>query len=221
MNLFPVNLDIRTRKAVIVGGGEVAERKCRSLMEAEAAVTVIAPTVTPGLEALIGEGKISVFLRPYLPGDGADAHLVFAATSNRIVNRTVAQEATRLGIPVCVADAPEEGTFTSPSVVRRGDLLITISTGGKSPALARRIRQELESHYGPEYADLVDVLGELREKLLTAGPVGAYNNQLFNELLAGDLSRLLNPDQRDRLFNEITNPDPGRTPLPTDTEESS
>jgi len=177
--------------------------------------------VTPGLEELYREGKISVLLRPYRPGDNADAHLVFAATSNRAVNRVVAEEAIRFGIPVCVADAPEEGTFTSPSVVRRGDLLITISTGGRSPALARSIRQELEERYGPEYADLVDILGELREKLLTTGHVSAYNNQLFNELLAGDLSRLLNPDQRDRLFNEITNPDPGRTPLPTDTEESS
>ena len=221
MNLFPVNLDIRGRKAVVVGGGAVAERKCRSLLESEASVTVIAPAITPGLEELRGQMKISVLLRPYLAGDLAGALLVFAATDDRAVNGVVAEEAKRLGILVCVADEPAEGTFASPSVVRRGDLLLTISTSGKSPALARRIRQDIEARYGPEYGDIVDIVGAFREKLLTEGRESAYNNQLFNELLAGDLFRLLNPAERDRLFNIITNPDPERTPHPPDTEESS
>lgn len=221
MNLFPLNLDIRGRKAVVVGGGEVAERKCRSLLEAEAAVTLVAPEPTPYLAGLGRDGMIGLLQRAYRPGDLTGAVLAFAATGDRAVNRSVAEDARHLGIPVCVADAPEEGTFTSPSAVRRGDLLITVSTGGKSPALARRIRRKLETQYGPEYADIVDFLGHLREKLLTAGRGGAYNTEFFNELLAGDLSRLLNPDQRERLCRDIMNHETGRTPLPTDTEESS
>ena len=221
MNLFPVNLDIRGRVAVVVGGGAVAERKCRSLLEAEAKVTVVAPAITPGLEELSREGKISVLRRQYLAGDLAGGLLVFTATDDRAVNRAVAEEAKRLGILVCVANEPAEGTFASPSVVRRGDLLLTISTGGRSPALARRIRQDLEFRFGPEYADIIDIIGTFRENLLTEGRESAYNSQLFSELLTGDLSRLLNPAERERLFNSITNTDTERTPRPPDTEESS
>ncbi len=219
MNFFPVNLDIRGRKALIVGGGKVAERKCRSLLEAQAHVTIIAPRVTAPLEELQGEEKISLLRRPWLSGDGADACLIFAATDNHAVNRTVAEEAKRWGIPVCVVDTPREGTFASPATLRRGDLLITVSTGGKSPALARRIRRDLERLYGPEYADIVDVVGELREKLLTTGPGGAYNAQLFNKLLAGDLASLLKPTFPERLRHDITKAEPERRALLTETKE--
>jgi precorrin-2 dehydrogenase / sirohydrochlorin ferrochelatase len=221
MNLFPVNLNICDKKVVIVGGGEVALRKCRSLLQAQASVTIIAPTVTPGLEELGRWGKITLLRRPWLPGDGADALLIFAATNDHAVNRDVTEEAGRRGTPVCVVAHPEEGTFTSPAVVRRGDLLITVSTGGRSPALSRRVRQEIETLYGPEYADIVDIVGKLREKLLTTGQGGAYSNKLFNELLAGDLSSFLNPDLQERLLDDITNSERGTLPLPTDTEEYS
>jgi precorrin-2 dehydrogenase/sirohydrochlorin ferrochelatase len=221
MKLFPINLDIRGRKAVIVGGGAVAARKCHSLLEAGAAVTVIAPVITVELEGLHRERKISLMPRPYLAGDLAGVFLVFVATDDRAANRAVAGEAKRLGILVSVADEPTEGIFTSPSIVRRGDFLLTISTGGRSPALTRRIRQDLEARYGPEYGDIVTIVGAFREKLLTEGRESAYNGQLFNELLDGDLIRFLNPVEQDRLFNSISNPDPERTPPPSDTEESS
>jgi len=152
----------------------VAERKCRGLLEAEADVTVVAPSVTPALDELIREGKVSAIRRSWQSGDGDGARLVFAATNNRAVNAAVAREAGQSDIPVCVVDAPEDGTFTSPSVLRRGDLLITVSTGGKSPALAREVRRELETLYGPEYADIVDIAGKLREKALTTGERSVY-----------------------------------------------
>ncbi len=205
---------------MVVGGGKVAERKCLSLLEAEALVTVIAPEVTPLLEKLSKEGRISHMNRPWRSGDTTFAHLVFAATNHHAVNAAVARETGQSGIPVCVADAPKEGTFTSPAVIRRGDLLITISTGGRSPALARRIRRDLETLYGSEYADIVDILGKLREKLLTTGRVGAYNDKLLDELITGDLTCLLNPDLRGRLLDTITNPEPDRTSPPKDTEET-
>ena len=221
MSLFPVNLEIRGRKVVVVGGGAVAERKCRSLLEAAAAVTVVAPRLTAGLAALARDGGVSHDRRSLQPGDLRGAVLAFAATDSRAANAAVAAEARQLGIPVCVADAPEEGTFTSPATVRRGDLLITVSTGGKSPALARRIRRDLEERYGPEYAAIVDLLGELREKLLTAPREGAYNHEFLNGLVSGDLSRLLNPGLRERLRRDLTCDGSRPLPHPTNPEESS
>ena len=224
MHLFPINLNLHGRKAVIVGGGGVAERKCRSLLDAGAVVTVMAPDVTPCLAKLVLQGSIAHLPRPYEPGAMAGAALVFAATDDRTVNRAVAEEATHLGILVCVADEPAEGTFTSPSTVRRGGLLITISTGGRSPALARQIRGELEERYGPEYADVVDILGAFREKLLTERRGSAYNKQLFNELLERSLPRLLSSGaagNRDRLLRELAGLEVQPDRLAEDTEEPS
>jgi precorrin-2 dehydrogenase/sirohydrochlorin ferrochelatase len=224
MNLFPINLNLRGQTAFIIGGGGVAERKCRSLLDAGAVVRVIAPAITPCLAELALRGSITHLHRPYEPGAMAGAALVFAATDDRAVNRAAAEEAQRLGIPVCVVDEPAEGTFTSPSTVRRGDLLITISTGGRSPALARRIREELEDRYGPEYADIVDILGAFREKLLTEHRGSAYNKQLFNELLDRCLPRLLSSGaagDRDRLLRELSGLEVEPERLAEDTEELS
>ena len=224
MNLFPINLNLRGQTAFIIGGGGVAERKCRSLLDAGAVVRVIAPAITPCLAELALRGSITHLHRPYEPGAMAGAALVFAATDDRTVNRAVAEEATHLGILVCVADEPAEGTFTSPSTVRRGDLLITISTGGRSPALARQIRGELEERYGPEYADVVDILGAFREKLLTEQRESAYNKQLFNELLDRFLPRIPSTDDaddRNRLLRELLGSDDSPERLAEDTEEPS
>jgi len=224
MNLFPINLDIRGRKAVIVGGGSVGQRKCRSLLDAEVAVTVIALDATTELRSLADQGLITLLLRAWQPGDLDGACLVFATANDRGVNHLVTEEAKRLGIPVCVADKPEEGTFTSPSVVRRGDLLLTVSTGGRSPALARRIREDLEDRYGPEYAAIVTCCGAFREKLLTEQGESAYNKQLFNELLDRFLPRIPSTDDADdrtRLVRELLGSDDSPERLAEDTEEPS
>ena len=105
--------------------------------------------------------------------------------------QAVAEEARARGILADIADAPEMGTFTLPAVARRGDLLIAVSTGGKSPALARRLREELEELYGPEYAVTVELLGKVREKLLTEKGNSAYNKKLLNELVSHDLAALI------------------------------
>lgn len=221
MKLLPVNIDVHGKKAVIVGGGTVAERKCRSLLEAGAVVTVIAPEVIPELAARELQGEISVTLRCWHPGDCHDAFIVFAATDDRATNRSVAEEAQRCGILVCVSDAPLEGTFTSPSSIRRGDLLLTVSTGGKSPALSRRIRQELETLYGPEYADVVTILGDLREKQLTDRESAEYNDKICKELLEGGLCPVLKSGLREKHESFVKQADSVRMSHPMDPEESS
>jgi precorrin-2 dehydrogenase/sirohydrochlorin ferrochelatase len=194
MRYFPINLDIQGRPVVVVGGGAVAARKCSALLETSAKITVIAPALVAQLRAMLDQGEITYLARQFARGDLAGAFLVFAATDNDIVNQTVAEEARDRAILADVADAPETGAFTMPAVVRRGELLLTVSTGGASPALARRIREELKGRYGMEYATALELLARLREKLLTEKGNSAYNKKLLSALVGHDLPALLKTD---------------------------
>lgn len=190
MRYFPINLDIQGKPVTVIGGGDVALRKCLRLVAAGARTTVIAPAADPGLQALAASGQISHLEREYAPGDLAGSVLVFAVTDDAATNRAVAEEARQRAIPADIADAPELGSFTSPAVVSRGELLLTVSTGGRAPALARTIRQELETLFGPEHAAVVDLLGRVREKLLTGKGDSAYNKRILNSLAGQDLPTL-------------------------------
>ncbi|MCM2357804.1 MAG: bifunctional precorrin-2 dehydrogenase/sirohydrochlorin ferrochelatase [Geobacteraceae bacterium] len=209
MRYFPINLDIRDKPVVLVGGGAVAARKCLALLAAGARVTVIAPELDQGLGELRTQGEIRHLARQFAPGDLAGAFLALAVTDSAEVNAAVAGEASARGILADIADAPELGAFTLPALLRRGDLLIAVSTGGKSPALARRIRRELEERYGPEYGTAVMLLGKLREKLLTEKGNSAYNKELFNELVDHDLPALIrnhSTAEIDHLLTKIFGP---------------
>lgn len=199
MRYYPINLDVRRKRVVIVGGGPVAARKARRLVAAGAQVTVIAPQVSDALAPLITAQEVSHVMRTYRPGDLDGAFLGFAATSDAEVNLAVAREAKERGILVDVVDAPATGDFTTPAALERGDLLVTVSTGGASPALARSIVGELERHLGPEYAEAVSLLGAVREKLLTVKGRNAYNERVFAELAALDLPALIRNGQREAI----------------------
>ena len=149
---------------MVVGGGEVASRKARKLLQARAEVVVISPEIKAELESV----AVEIHRRPYKEGDLDDAYLAFAATDSREVNAAVAREAKERGIPVNVADRPSEGDFALPSVLRRGGLQVAVSTGGASPALARRIKDELEESFGPEWAGLVEELRAANEEARSA-----------------------------------------------------
>jgi precorrin-2 dehydrogenase / sirohydrochlorin ferrochelatase len=163
--LYPIFLDLSGRRCVVVGGGEVANRKARKLLQARAEVVVISPTVRPELESVATE----VHRRLYESGDLEGAYLAFAATDSREANAAVAREAGERGIPVNVADRPSEGDFAVPSVLRRGRLQIAVSTGGASPTLARGIKGELEELFVPEWAGVVE---ELQAARLKGAPPG-------------------------------------------------
>ena len=143
---------------MVVGGGEVANRKARKLLQARAEVVVISPDVKPELASIAAE----VRRRPYEEGDLEGAFLAFAATDRREVNAAVAREAVERSIPVNVADESSEGDFVLPSTLRRGQLQVAISTGGASPTLAQRIRRELEDAFSFEWAGIVEELGRAR-----------------------------------------------------------
>jgi precorrin-2 dehydrogenase/sirohydrochlorin ferrochelatase len=162
---YPIVLtDLSAARCVVVGGGAVAERKARQLINAGARPTVISPTISAALEAWREAGQIAHIARPYREGDLAGAALAIAATNDADANRMVAGEARRLGILANIADDPAAGSFHTVAAVRRGDLLLTVSTGGASPALAARLRRELEERYGPEYAELTRSEAALRPK---------------------------------------------------------
>ncbi len=210
MKYFPIHLDIRNKIVVVVGGGAVAQRKCHTLLDAGARVRVIAPLLVDSLEKLRNEGLIEQVARKYCRGDLDVAILTFAATDCRETNRAVVEEAAQLGIPVNCVDAPEISTFISPAVVARGDLLLTVSTGGNSPALAAKIRAELDDRFGDEYAEAVRILGAIREKLLTGKKNRQYNKKLLNLLVSHDLPKLLKNhsyDEIDHLLRNLFGPE--------------
>jgi precorrin-2 dehydrogenase/sirohydrochlorin ferrochelatase len=165
MAYIPIFLDVTGRDCVVVGGGEVAERKVESLLEAGARVTIVSPRLSPTLESLAANRSITHIARAYQRGDIRGCVLVYAATDDPKLHRELAAEARALGIPVNVVDVPELCTFIAPAVVKRGALQIAISTGGASPAFAARLRRELEDRFGTEYARTLEVLRAARRRL--------------------------------------------------------
>jgi precorrin-2 dehydrogenase/sirohydrochlorin ferrochelatase len=174
--LYPIFLDLSGRRCVVVGGGEVASRKARKLLQARACVVVISPEIKPELESV----AVEVHRRPYEEGDLESAYLAFAATDSREANAAVAREAKERGVPVNVADRSSDGDFALPSTLWRGRLQVAVSTGGASPTLARRIKNELEEAFGPEWAGIVEEFDKARR-----------SGQETDERLEGEVSRCL------------------------------
>ena len=190
---YPVFLDLAERTAVVVGGGTIAEGKVHGLLEAGARVVVISPAATEAIRALAEDDAIRHEPRPYAPGDLAGAWLAIAATDDQAVNMAVAEEAARLRILVNVVDRPAQCTFIAPAVVRRGDLTLAISTNGKSPAMARYIREEIERLFPPEYGALLTLVAGVRSSLRSRGLTAPPD--LWQEALSMDLLSLLRRGQ--------------------------
>ena len=166
---YPVFLRIHKKKCVVVGGGRVALRKVRMLLDCGGEVKVVSSTFHSNLLRLAEKKAIRLIRRDYKPGDLAGAAIVIAATDQQEINRRVAEEAKRAGALVNVVDDPEPSSFILPSCFRKGGLTLTVSTGGKSPALARKIRTELQKNFGKEYAALLLLIGEVRSSLMRRG----------------------------------------------------
>ncbi len=188
---YPAFLDLRGRRCVVVGGGAVAERKVASLLRCGADVVVVSPAVTAGLRTWAGEGRLAVVPRPYRPGDLEGAWLAIAATGDAEVNRQVFAEAEDRGLLVNVVDDPAHCNFIVPAVMRRGGLVLAISTGGRSPALARRVREELEQIFPEEYGDQLEQLVSLRARLRQSISEPGRREEAWRRLMAAGLPALL------------------------------
>ncbi len=166
---YPIFLNISDKKCVVVGGGQVALRKVRTLLEHGASVEVISPELCPELNKLAEDGKIRVLRRNYRAGDLQDTSIAIAATSDKSTNLEVVKESRRKAVLVNVVDDAESSDFIAPSYMRRGDVTIAISTAGRSPALARKIRTKLERDFGDEYASLALLIDEVRAEVKQQG----------------------------------------------------
>ena len=166
---YPVNLLVRGRRVVVVGGGRIAARKIEPLVEAGALVEVVSPEVGTEVRAWADAGRLVLHERAFRAGDLEGAWLALTATDDPVVNTAVhaAGEAGRVWVNS--ADDPANCSFTLMSVIRRGDLVVSVGTGGRSPALAAQLRRRLEEEIGPEYETLLDLLADAREELRGAG----------------------------------------------------
>jgi precorrin-2 dehydrogenase/sirohydrochlorin ferrochelatase len=209
MRYFPVFLDLKNRKCVVVGGGRVAERKIQNLRKAGAAVTVVSPRLTPALERLKETKGIEHRRRAYKTGDLKAAFLAVAATDDRPTNEKVFREASARRIPVNAVDDPVHCTFIVPAVISRGDILIAISTGGRSPALAKALRKKLEREVGGEYSSLLKLIGAVRKSILPLNWGPMKNQKIYRRLLQEDVLDLLrrgNHAALGRLLRKIIGP---------------
>jgi len=161
---FPAFLDLRRRRCLVVGGGEIGERKTHALLDCGARVTIVSPSVTQRLAALAASGRLVHRARPFRRSDPRGCALAVAATGDPRVDRVVAAAARRWRTLVNVVDRPQHCDFIVPAVLRRGELQIAVSTGGRSPAIAREIRRRLERFFGPEYGELISRAGEARNR---------------------------------------------------------
>lgn len=182
MSLFPIFLKLTGRRAIVIGAGHLAESKITSLRAADAAVTVIAPQASDPIVEQAAAGELTLHSRPYRQGDLAGAFLVVAATNDPAVNRAVFAEATATGVLCNAVDDPPFCDFYFPSVVRRGDLQIAISTAGNSPALAQQLRKNLNEQLPLDLGDWLADLGNLRREVVAAEPLNEERRLILHEL---------------------------------------
>ena len=200
--MYPLNLNLKGRAVLVVGGGAVAERKVRGLLAAGADdVRVVSPECAPKLLELAKAGRIRLSRRPFREEDASGCLLVFAATNAPETQRQIRDAARSAGAIVNIADAPEDCDFQVPATLRQGDIVITAATSGASPALAAFIRDELARHIGPEYATLARLLALVRAE--TADLSGPEKQRIFRALLDHDLIRRLTTEPPESAANHI------------------
>jgi precorrin-2 dehydrogenase / sirohydrochlorin ferrochelatase len=198
MPLFPISLKLRGRLCVVVGGGVIAESKIQGLLAAEAHVVVIAPEATEAVAAWARAGQIEWQAKTFAAGDLCGAFLVVAGTSAPQVNHEVFRQCEADGILCNVVDDPQYCHFYYPAVVRRGALQVAISTEGQSPALAQRLRKELETQFGPEYEQWLEWLGAARKFLRSEGKDPEETKRLLHELASEQMfERFLREGERE------------------------
>jgi len=192
MGSYPIILEMGGRLAVVVGGGKIAEDKVEKLLPAEAKIRVVAPAVTERISALAEEGRVEWVGRDYHDGDLEGAFIAIAATDSHQTNGKVFEEAERRGMPINAVDDVEHCTFIAPAVFRNGPLIVAVSTEGKAPTLAVRIRDRLQQEYGgEEWVKLLDLAGSLRDEVAATGRSFEVRAEAWYRLVDSDVIDLL------------------------------
>jgi precorrin-2 dehydrogenase/sirohydrochlorin ferrochelatase len=191
MRYYPIHLDIQNRNCLVVGGGSVGTRKVKTLLECGAKVTVVSPEISDRLQNLAESARLTLKARPYRTEDIEGMFLVIGASDDETLNRQISSDAESRNTLCNIADRPEKCNFILPSILRREDLVITISTSGKSPALAKKLRKNLERRIGSEYGDFLKLMGAIRSKLLSQAHEPEVHKPLFEQLIDSNLIALI------------------------------
>lgn len=191
MRYYPVSLDVKDRACLVVGGGAVGSRKVETLVKCGAEVTVVSRVFTDKLRAMEERGEVTLISRAYDPSDLDGIFLVIVATDDQAFNGMVSRDAEKAGKLCNVADYPSACNFILPSVIHRGDMTLSISTSGKSPAFAKWMRRTLSEQFGPEYGEFLNLMGLVRQKLLAEAHAPEAHKPLFEALIAGGLLDLV------------------------------
>jgi precorrin-2 dehydrogenase / sirohydrochlorin ferrochelatase len=200
---YPIFVDIEKSEVLVVGGGSVALRKIETLLEHGAHVNVLSRKLHPALEALLSEGRIRLLGSEFTPSHLDGMRMVIAATDDKETNRRVSTAAREAGLPINAVDQPSDCTFIVPAVVRRGALTIAVSTSGNSPALAAKIRRQLETKFGVEYESYLALLGCVRKHLLRLEATSEENSRIFHELVEGGLLEAVRSGDREQVKEEL------------------
>jgi len=209
MRYYPVCLDIKDRNCLVVGGGQVGTRKVRTLIQCGARVTVVSPEVTAELKVLAQQGKIRIRLRDYQKADLDAAFLVIGATDDQEQNRRIHQDAEAAQRLCNIADQPELCNFVLPAVISQGDLMVAISTSGRSPAFAKYLRHRLQRQFGPEYGQFLELMGAVRRRLLATEHAPEAHKPLFEKLIHNNLLELIKANDHggiNALLKEVLGP---------------
>ncbi len=201
---YPVYIEMRGQPCVVVGGGKIAEGKVDGLLAVDAQVKIISPELTPHLRNLVDENKIQYVSRTYQTGDLADAFVVICATDHPEINHQVWQDASANHQLVNVVDDTPRCNFIAPSILRKGDLTIAISTSGKAPALAVRLKERFQAELGSEYERFLELSGKLREPLARHIPDFETRKKLWYELVDSDVLELLSQGAENAAIETIS-----------------
>ncbi len=199
MRYYPINLDVRGRRCLVVGGGRVGTRKVAMLRRCGARVTVVTRDATPELLTMAQDPDVTLKQRAYRATDADGVFLVIGATDDEALNRRIHADAEQRRLLCNIADRPEICNFILPAIVRRGDFMLAVSTAGKSPAFAKHIRKQLDAQFGPEYGVLLDLMGAIRTRLLAEAHEPEAHKPLFEQLIAGNLLGLVRDHQVARI----------------------
>ena len=204
MPYYPIFLDLKNQKALVVGGGSVAERKVKNLLAYGCKVCILSAHLNSSLQKLADQKKIQCLAYESLDAALNDSFIVIAATDNSEINARIGSQAKEHGLLVNVVDQPEDCNFIMPSIVKRGDLQIAISTGGKSPALAKKIRKEMERIFGVEYGLFIELLGMVRMIILSQGKSPAHNKRIFQRLVNSNVLTLIKEEDWNGMSRELS-----------------
>jgi len=215
MSYYPIYLELEGKTVLVVGGGNVAQRKVETLLQYGAVVNIVSKELSPKLKELAANDKIRQIGEDFDSKYLDNTVLAFAATDDQQLNHAISESARKRGLMINAVDQPADCDFIVPSIIRKGDLSIAVSTSGKSPALAKSIRRQLDSQFGKEYESFLILMGRLRKEVMSLDLPQEENSRIFHKIVASDILKALAEDN----FGKVGNILRGIVPESVDLEK--